>query len=84
MRTFFRSIARPFLQRQAASEVSLVLLLSGLDKKAVQELRARRSYDASLIRGGHRYADIIRSHGRGEVSINYARFHDVVPDTEKA
>ena len=61
----------------AASEATFVLLLSGLDENAAQELRARRSYDASLIRWGYRYADIIQS-DEGRVRINYARFHDVV------
>jgi inward rectifier potassium channel len=66
----------------AASQAMFVLLLSGVDENAVQELRARRSYDASLIRWGHRYADIIKS-DRGWVSINYAKFHDVVPEAAK-
>jgi inward rectifier potassium channel len=66
----------------AASQATFVLLLSGLDENAVQELRGRRSYDASLIRWGHRYADIIKSDG-GWVSINYAKFHDVVPEVAK-
>src|SRR5262249_50019752 len=67
----------------AASEATFVLLLSGLDESAVQELRARRSYDASLIRWSHRYADIIKSDEPGGVSINYAGFHDVVPEATK-
>jgi inward rectifier potassium channel len=64
-----------------ASKAMFVLVLSGLDENAVQELRARRSYDASLIRWDHRYADILESDARGDISINYARFHDVVPQT---
>jgi inward rectifier potassium channel len=63
-----------------ACEAIFVLVLSGLDENAVQELRARRSYDASLIRWGHRYVDILGSDRRGEISINYARFHDVVAE----
>ena len=66
------------------SEATFVLLLSGLDENAAQELRARHSYDASLIRWGYRYADIIKWDERGGVSINYATFHDVVPEAAKA
>ena len=67
----------------AACEAAFVLLLSGVDENAVQELRARRRYDANLIRWGHRYADIVKSDERGWVSIDYARFHDVVPEPVK-
>lgn len=63
----------------AASESTLVLVLSGLDENAVQELRARRTYDSSLIHWGYRYVDILKVDDEGVVSINYPRFHDVVP-----
>jgi inward rectifier potassium channel len=67
----------------AASEATLVLILSGLDDNAVQELRARRNYDSGLIRWGYRYADILKADNTGSVSIDYSRFHDVVPESEK-
>ena len=66
----------------AASEATLVLVLSGLDENAVQELRARRNYDSSLIRWGYCYADVLKPHDTGRVTINYARFHEVVPEPD--
>jgi inward rectifier potassium channel len=66
----------------AASEATLVLILSGLDENAVQELRARRSYDSSLIRWGYRYADILKADDEGRVTINYSKFHEVEPDPD--
>jgi len=66
----------------ADSEATLVVILSGLDENAVQELRARRSYDSSLIRWGYRYADVLKPHDTGRVTINYARFHEVEPDRD--
>jgi inward rectifier potassium channel len=65
----------------AASEATLVLVLSGLDENAVQELRARRNYSTSLIRWGYRYADILKADDMGQVSINYSAFHDVVSES---
>jgi inward rectifier potassium channel len=64
----------------AACDAALVIVMSGLDENAVQELRARRQYDASLIRWGYRYADILAADSRGRVLIDYSRFHDVVAE----
>src|SRR6202521_3771380 len=50
----------------ADSESTLVVILSGLDENAVQELRARRNYDSSLIRWGYRYADILKADDAGD------------------
>jgi inward rectifier potassium channel len=66
----------------AACETTLVLILSGLDENAVQELRARRNYDSSLIRWGYRYADILKPDDTGRVTIGCSRFHEVVPDSD--
>jgi inward rectifier potassium channel len=66
----------------AASEATLVLILSGLDESAVQELRARRNYHSSLIRWGYRYVDILKADDTGRVTINYSIFHDVVPESD--
>jgi inward rectifier potassium channel len=66
----------------AASEVTLIMVLSGIDENATQILRARRSYDSSLIRWGYRYADILQADATGRVNIDYSRFHDVVLEGE--
>jgi len=67
-----------------AADTVFVLVLSGLDENAVQELHARHTYDASQIRWGHRYADILKADAAGRVHIDYGRFHDVVPEASKA
>jgi inward rectifier potassium channel len=64
----------------AASDANLVVVVSGIDENAVQELRARHSYDSRSIRWEHRYADILNTDESGRASIDYSRFHDIVPD----
>jgi inward rectifier potassium channel len=64
----------------AASDANLVVVVSGIDENAVQELRARHSYDSGLIRWEHRYADILNTDEAGRASIDYSRFHDTVPE----
>jgi inward rectifier potassium channel len=61
-----------------ASNVSLVLAVSGYDVVAAQTVHARRSYDHLDIRFGHRYADILGASEDGRIKINYGRFHDTV------
>ncbi|WP_291688547.1 ion channel [Bradyrhizobium sp.] len=50
-----------------ASEVSLVVVVSGYDVVAAQTVHARRSYDHSNIRFGHRYADILDTSDDGRI-----------------
>ena len=64
----------------AAAEAMLVVVVSGMDENAVQELHARHSYDSSLIRWEYRYADILMGDEAGRASIDYAKFHDIVPE----
>jgi inward rectifier potassium channel len=66
-----------------ASDTLFVLVVSGVDENAVQELRARHTYDAGQIHWGHRYADILKADHAGQVQIDYGRFHDVVPEPPK-
>ena len=47
-----------------AINVSLVVVVSGYDVVAAQTVHARKSYDHSDIRFGHRYADILGTDGR--------------------
>jgi inward rectifier potassium channel len=64
-----------------ASDATLVIIVSGIDEHAVQQLRSRRQYNSSLIRWGYRYSDILKGDGRGRVNLDYSRFHDIVPET---
>ena len=50
-----------------ASDVSLVVVVSGYDVVAAQTVHARRSYDHSNIRFGHRYADILDTSDDGRI-----------------
>lgn len=63
-----------------ASEVSLVVVVSGYDVVAAQTVHARRSYDHSNIRFGHRYADILDTSDDGRIRIDYGKFHETLEE----
>jgi inward rectifier potassium channel len=60
----------------AASEVSLIVVVSGYDVVAAQTVYARKFYVHSDIRFGHRYADILGTSEDGRLRIDYSRFHE--------
>jgi inward rectifier potassium channel len=62
-----------------ASEVSLVVVVSGYDVVAAQTIHARRTYDHSDILFGQRYADILDTSEDGRLRIDYGRFHETLP-----
>jgi inward rectifier potassium channel len=59
-----------------ASEVSLIVVVSGYDIIAAQTVHARKPYEHRDILFGHRYVDIVDSTDDGRVRIDYGRFHD--------
>jgi len=59
-----------------AADVSLVIVVSGYDVVAAQTVHARKPYEHSDIRFGHRYADVLGTTKDGRVRIDYGRFHD--------
>ncbi len=59
-----------------ASDLSLVVVVSGYDVVAAQTVHARKSYDHPEIRFGHRYVDVLGTTDDGRVRIDYGRFHD--------
>jgi inward rectifier potassium channel len=61
-----------------AYKASLALVVSGYDVVAAQTVHARKSYDHSDIRFGHRYADILDTSDDGRLRVDYGRFHDTV------
>jgi inward rectifier potassium channel len=61
-----------------ASEVSLVVVVSGYDVVAAQTVHARKSYDHSDIRFGQRYADILDTSEDGRIRIDYGKFHETL------
>jgi len=60
----------------AASNASLIVVVSGYDVVAAQTVHSRQSYDHPDILFGHRYADIIGVAEDGRLKIDYGRFHD--------
>jgi inward rectifier potassium channel len=60
----------------AASDVSLIVVVSGYDVVAAQTVYARKSYAHPDIRFGHRYADILGTSEDGRLKIDYGRFHE--------
>jgi len=61
------------------SDAALVLTVSGFDDSSAQQLWARQGYSYKDIRWRHRYVDITSS-ADGRMVLDYAKFHDVVPD----
>jgi len=51
-----------------------MVVVSGYDVVAAQTVHARKPYDHSDIRFGHRYADIIGTSDEGRIRIDYGRF----------
>ena len=64
----------------AAANVSLVMVVSGYDVVAAQTVHARRTYDHSDIRFGHRYAEILGTTDDGRLRVDYGQFHETIPD----
>lgn len=62
-----------------ASNVSLVVVVSGYDVVAAQTVHARRSYDHPDVRFGHRYVDILDTSEDGRLRVDYGRFHETLP-----
>src|SRR6266403_3928312 len=61
-----------------ASNVSLIVVVSGYDVVAAQTVHARKSYAHPDIRFGHRYADILGIAEDGRLRIDYGRFHQTL------
>src|SRR3984957_6807796 len=61
-----------------AYNASLVVVVSGYDVVAAQTVQARKTYDHSDIRFGHRYVDIIGISEDGRLRIDYGRFHETL------
>src|ERR1700684_814995 len=59
-----------------AARASLVVVVTGYDVVAAQTVHARKPYDHSDIRFGHRYADILGTSEDGRLRIDYGKFHD--------
>jgi inward rectifier potassium channel len=63
-----------------ASQVTLVVVVSGYDVVAAQTVHARKSYDHPEIRFGRRYVDILGTSEDGRLRIDYGRFHETLEE----
>jgi inward rectifier potassium channel len=59
-----------------ASNVSLMVVVSGYDVVAAQTVHARKAYEHPDIRFGHHYVDVLSIADDGRIKIDYGRFHD--------
>src|SRR5471032_1533956 len=57
-----------------AANVSLAVVVSGYDVVAAQTVHARKTYEHSDIRFGHRYEDILGTAEDGRTRIDYGKF----------
>ena len=70
---------RDIPQMAAAGNV-LICSFSGIDDTLKSSIYARHIYGAENLRPGHRFVDVIERQADGEVSIDYRRFHDTLPE----
>lgn len=63
----------------STEEAELTLLVSGIDDTSLQPVHAIQTWMASDVAFGHRLADIVSSLPNGNVLVDLAKFHDVVP-----
>ncbi|MBX9648420.1 MAG: potassium transporter [Xanthobacteraceae bacterium] len=61
-----------------ANNIALAVVVSGYDVVAAQTVHARKSYDHSDIRIGHRYAGILDTTEDGRLRVDYGRFHETL------
>jgi inward rectifier potassium channel len=61
-----------------AINAALVVVVTGYDVVAAQTVHARKTYEHSDIRFGHRYAEILGKTDDGRLRIDYGRFHETV------
>jgi inward rectifier potassium channel len=64
----------------AASDAALTLNVSGVDDNSAQYLYARKLYNHDNIRWKHRYRDTTSFAEDGRVVIDYAVFHEIIPE----
>ena len=68
----------------ASTDAVLVLTVGGIDDNSAHALRARKGYSHNDIAWQHRYVDIMTVTADGRLFIDYAKFHDLTPDSVSA
>jgi inward rectifier potassium channel len=67
------------LENMIEDEMELVVTLTGLDETVSQIIHARHSFIAGEIFWNMRFVDILSKTREGRRTIDYSRFHDVIP-----
>jgi inward rectifier potassium channel len=63
----------------AAQQAEIVVGLTGIDETFAQTIHARHSYRPEEIVWNRRFVDVLGWTADGRRSVDYARFHDIVP-----
>ncbi len=63
-----------------AEQAELLVTVTGIDETMSQTIHARTSYQADEIVFGRRFADMFGYTSTGRLAIDYAVFHETVPD----
>ena len=63
-----------------AKDVDLVASMTGLDETLSQSVHARHAWTTDAILWGHRFADVLVNGADGRRTIDYRKFHDVLPE----
>jgi inward rectifier potassium channel len=58
----------------------LICAFTGIDDTLNASIYVRHIYGAEDIRFGHRFVDVIDRKSNHELSLDYGRFHDTIPD----
>ena len=58
----------------------MICALTGTDDTLNASIYVRHIYGAEHLRFGHRFVDVITRSPEGDVSIDYGRFHDTLPE----
>jgi inward rectifier potassium channel len=60
-------------------DLEIIAILTGLDETFSQTIHARHAYNIQDLRWGMRFVDILNKTDRGKYTVDYQRFHDIVP-----
>jgi inward rectifier potassium channel len=66
----------------AASDITFVVSVSGLDETSAQMVHSRENFAAGDVRVGHEFVDIMRLDESGVRHVDYGRVHDTRPVTD--
>ena len=66
-------------EEMVEDDMEVVVTLTGLDETVTQTIHTRHSYIAEEIFWNMRFVDILSKTRDGRRSIDYTRFHDVIP-----